>query len=184
MQLQKLFRQLKTKVMKYKIWIVRIVLIILILGWMWMIFGFSGEDGDESQSLSDKITYQVINIIKPDYNQLDPVNKEAYFQKISKVVRKTAHFTEFFILGGLFAGLIATFEKIRKLARGKLYLILISAGISLVYAIVDEVHQGFVKGRTPKVVDVVIDFSGALVAILIFVLIWTIIEKGKQNEKI
>ena len=46
--------------MKHKVWILRIVLIVLIIGWMVMIFGFSAEDGDESQSLSDKITIKTM----------------------------------------------------------------------------------------------------------------------------
>ena len=50
--------------MKHKVWILRIVLIVLIIGWMVMIFGFSAEDGDESQSLSDKITIKVVHILK------------------------------------------------------------------------------------------------------------------------
>ena len=46
-----------------KIYIVRIVLLILIGFWMGTIFGFSAENGESSQSLSDKITVKVVKYI-------------------------------------------------------------------------------------------------------------------------
>jgi len=36
--------------------------------------------------------------------------------------------------------------------------------ITLAYAMSDELHQGFVSGRHPAVLDVCIDFTGALLA--------------------
>ena len=38
------------------------------------------------------------------------------------------------------------------------------------YAITDELHQAFVPGRTPKLLDVLIDSSGASLGISIYVL--------------
>ena len=37
------------------------------------------------------------------------------------------------------------------------------------YAITDELHQAFVPGRTPKLLDVLIDSSGALLGIRMYV---------------
>ena len=61
--------------MKHKVWILRIILIILILSWMYIIFGFSADDADESQSLSDKITIRVVHIIKPSYDSMPKKNR-------------------------------------------------------------------------------------------------------------
>lgn len=102
-----------------KIWILRGVLILLIVFWMSVIFGFSAEDGNESQSLSDKITIQVIQLINSDYEGLSPKLQEQYFNKVSFYVRKTGHFGEYGILGLLIGGLLITFEKIRSLKKAK-----------------------------------------------------------------
>ncbi len=38
--------------------------------------------------------------------------------------------------------------------------------IAVLYAITDEAHQGFVPGRDPSAVDVGIDATGALIAVV------------------
>ena len=154
--------------MKHKIWILRIILIVLIIGWMFIIFDFSADDGDESQSLSDKITLRVIKVLKPDYNKMPKKEQHAYFMTVSKTVRKIGHFGEYGILGALVTGLLLTFEKIRNLSR-KWYICLMTVGWCLVYAISDEIHQGFVKGRNTRPIDIVVDVFGGLVAAVIVV---------------
>ena len=44
-------------------------------------------------------------------------------------------------------------------------------GLTVLYAISDELHQGFVAGRHPSPVDVGIDAAGALIAIAAVALI-------------
>jgi VanZ family protein len=39
-------------------------------------------------------------------------------------------------------------------------------GLSIVYAITDEIHQSFVPGRSPRVLDVGIDALGVLLGLL------------------
>ena len=46
---------------------------------------------------------------------------------------------------------------------------LISVAIALLYAITDELHQSFTGNRGPKFVDVLIDFSGSVIGVLIFI---------------
>ena len=169
--------------MKHKVWIIRVVLIVLILGWMFVIFGFSADDGEESQSLSDKITYRVIKIIKPDYKKMPKKEQHEFFMSVSKTVRKVGHFGEYGILGLLVTGLLLTFEKIKNLSR-KWYIYLMTVGWCLVYAISDEIHQGFVKGRSPRLIDIVVDVFGGFVAAVILVAIWNKINKRKKYEEV
>ena len=61
-----------------QLWAVRLVLIALIVLWMSTIFGFSAKTGVESQSLSDKITIRVVNIIKPDYKNLSAAEQNEF----------------------------------------------------------------------------------------------------------
>jgi len=44
-------------------------------------------------------------------------------------------------------------------------------GVSVLYAMTDEFHQGFVAGRHPSVVDVSIDGTGAVIAVVVVSLI-------------
>ncbi|MBR2213992.1 MAG: VanZ family protein [Eubacterium sp.] len=167
--------------MKLKVWIIRIVLIILILGWMYVIFGFSADDGDKSQSLSDKITFRVMKIIKPDYKKLPKKEQHEFFMTVSKTVRKIGHFGEYGILGTLVTGLLLTFERIRNVSR-KWYIYLMTVGWCLLYAISDEIHQGFVKGRNARPIDIVVDVLGGFVAAVIMVAIWKAINKRKEAK--
>ncbi len=165
--------------MKHKVYILRIILILLIVAWMYVIFGFSADDGDKSQSLSDKITYRVIHIIKPNYNELPKKERKEFFFAVSKSVRKVGHFGEYGILGLLITGLLLTFERIKNISR-KWYIYLITVVWCMVYAITDEIHQGFVKGRNPQVIDVFVDMLGGFVAAVILVAIWKKFRKKKE----
>lgn len=76
---------------------------------------------------------------------------------LSLIVRKLAHFTEYFILGLLVYNLIYSNQK-------KAYFAII---ICVLYAISDEIHQLFVPGRSCQVLDVIIDSSGSLLGIIL-----------------
>ena len=172
--------------MKHKVWIVRVILIIFIALWMLLIFDFSDYDGDSSQKLSDKITIKIVHIIKPSYESLPKVEKKKIFEATSFVVRKTAHVVEYIILGALVCGFLATLDWIKNNSKKTKYVILITTLWCTVYAITDEVHQGFVKGRSPQEFDVFVDFLGALIAAVLFMAIWNKNFKKKRikNEEV
>jgi VanZ family protein len=65
-------------------------------------------------------------------------------------------------------GVLATVT-VRALARGTLArvttsVMLASIAIAALYGVSDEIHQIFVPGRSPEVLDVVADVTGAVVA--------------------
>ena len=78
------------------------------------------------------------------------------------IIRKCAHFTEYFILSLLILRGIRAGAKGMRL-RWALIAILLVAG----YASLDEFHQSFVPGRTAAVGDVLIDTSGGAVALIV-----------------
>ena len=158
-----------------KLWAVRVILIALIALWMSTIFGFSAENGEQSQSLSDKITIQVVHILKSDYDTM-----EEYFNQVSFFVRKTGHFGEYGILGVLISTFLLTFEKIRN--KKRYIVILITTIIGMVYASSDEVHQNFVDGRSPKVMDVCIDTTGCFMGVVFVTIIWFLICRRKRKN--
>ena len=167
---------------KIGIWAVRIILIIMIIFWMMTIFGFSAENGEQSQSLSDKITIKVVQLIKPDYDSLNAEEQQHFFNNVSFVVRKTGHFGEYGILGLLIGSLLITFEGIKNFTKGKILTIGVTTGICMLYAMTDEFHQGFVDGRSPKVMDVCIDTMGGFTGVVFLTLIWLIVNKMRTEK--
>ena len=138
--------------------IIRTILIILILLWMYIVFGFSGQNGEESSGISFKISMLLTR------------NNEEISRTIEPYVRKIAHFSEYAVGGILIFLLLLTFEKISPMIRNILSII-----ITIIYAITDEVHQVFIPGREGKIIDVYIDTLGIITGILFINLIIKII---------
>lgn len=73
------------------------------------------------------------------------------------LLRKATHFSEYFILTGLWWWALSTRVGPRRA-------LLPALGIAIAYAITDEIHQTFVDGRVGTWTDVLIDSAGALAA--------------------
>lgn len=81
---------------------------------------------------------------------------------IITVIRKLAHFTEFFILGALAS---KTFRYTAGKVKGmKLWPI----AFCVIFAVSDEIHQLFIEGRSFMVLDIFIDSIGASTAVFLF----------------
>ena len=92
------------------------------------------------------------------------------------IVRKVAHFSEYFLLGTL-----AYLTAWQYCIRAGQY---ICAGGCAVVAVIDETIQRFVPGRDGNVVDVLIDTFGAVCAIgVILLLIFLIKRRKEKNSK-
>lgn len=117
------------------------------------------------------------------------------------LVRKTAHFTEYAILGGLFFLNLRNWLKSNttlvknskpqttKTVAKKITLDLIKYSLfmsilfSFLYACTDEIHQIFVPGRSAQFRDVLIDTLGASFGALIAYLIIKLFVKIKARSK-
>jgi VanZ family protein len=83
------------------------------------------------------------------------------FQPIHYVIRKTAHFTEYFVF------CILLFRGVRGPRAGWRWTWALSAlAIAAGYAALDEVHQAFVASRTASPWDSLLDSVGAFAASL------------------
>jgi VanZ family protein len=80
------------------------------------------------------------------------------------LTRKTAHFTEYAILGLLSARAFYSSQNVRLHCRW----FIIGVGLIVVYALLDEYHQSFVPSRTASIFDSMIDMAGGLTALLVF----------------
>lgn len=161
-------------------WTIRQFLLLMIVAWMFVIFGFSSEDGEQSQSLSDKITYRVVQTLYPKYEQYEKAKQEKIWNDTSYAVRKTGHFGEYAVLGLLIATLMLTFSKVRN----NMKLCMAAEGFCAVYAMTDEIHQGFVAGRSPKIFDVFIDSLGAGCGIATAVVVCIIIMRIVKSKEV
>ncbi|MDD2363004.1 MAG: VanZ family protein [Oscillospiraceae bacterium] len=92
------------------------------------------------------------------------------------IIRKLAHFSEFFILGILLCLTLRTYTvKIIKNVTIPLFL-------GILVAVTDEFIQLFSAGRAGLVADVVLDFSGFLTGLGLAVLLVLWRDKRKKNK--
>ncbi len=87
------------------------------------------------------------------------------------VIRKLAHFTEFFILGSLISLLLPLDRKNR----------FFCCGFCLLSALLDETIQVF-SDRGDQITDVWLDFSGAAAGILVITVLRCLLERRKQRR--
>jgi len=131
----------------------RFILISMVFICLVFIFIMSSENGSESMSTTIKVS-NVINI-------------GSFY-----MIRKSAHFIEFFILEVFILLMISSF----KIIDFKCFIL--SILFCLLYAISDEVHQLFVIGRSASIIDVLIDYTGSLFGSIFFMLFYYIYNEG------
>jgi len=129
---------------------------------LYFIFYMSSQDGTASGGLS----YEVSKVIILAYNKLfakgypNEILNQLIWQ-IHPLVRKTAHFTEFFVLAVTVAFPLYVYR-----IRG-IFLFLTGGIFCVMVAFLDEYSQSFVTGRSPAFRDVLIDSAGVLCGILL-----------------
>lgn len=139
---------------------------IAVIAWMMIIFSFSAQPANESNELSTGLTRKIIEFIKnfedtPVILLFGENSVEKMTVLINHIIRKTAHFGIFAVLGILVYGLLTSHNTNRKT------IILIAVLICLLYAVGDEIHQYFVPGRACKFSDILIDTAGSFVSIVL-----------------
>jgi len=92
---------------------------------------------------------------------------------------KILHFSAYGILTVLLCFTIHFQEKIKWLSK-KPFLYTIS--IVMAYAILDEIHQSFIPGRSTELLDLLADFLGSLLGLLIVFLIKTNSTAAVENS--
>ena len=124
-----------------------------------LIFGFSAQPAEKSGALSQLITEKLMDVFYPAYWKLSAEQQLTVFQTAHLLVRKCAHFTEYFGFGFLLALWFRLLLPSNSLFQHALY----AAFLGIVYAVLDEWHQSFVGGRQQALFDVIIDSSGVLI---------------------
>ena len=143
-----------------------------------MIFGFSGQNGEESGSLSHLISEKCVEIINSlsgrHWTVLMQQQLATYFEH---PIRKLAHFSEYAVMGIL----VYILWKNRVIFRKNLFLLVtlwvfLSAGL-------DEFHQLFVPGRYGCFADVCLDTCGGMFGFLLMFLWEKVRDRGKGKKE-
>lgn len=134
---------------------------------MFVIFAFSAQKSEESTKLSNGAGRYVVTTVNEVMDKgWNEETVEEYALAIDHPVRKLAHATEYAILALLWFGALGSKLK--------------SVEIAFIYACTDEFHQLFVPGRAGLFTDVLIDTSGAAVAMII---VWLVCRVNKAFNK-
>ena len=141
--------------------------LLLVLAVMVMIFCFSAQSGEQSGAMSGRITRWVLSVVIPEFSEFTTEKQNDIQRTVGLLIRKLAHFSEYALLG------FSLLLHIRQIEKKMLVRLpwLWAWGIGTLYAASDEFHQGFVAGRGPSVVDVMIDSAGVVAGVLVMFLI-------------
>lgn len=153
-----------------------ILFAILSIVWMTVIFIFSNQNADDSTDQSDFVTRILLMIFMPDYNTSSDAEILKIISSLSFIIRKAAHFSIYAILG------IFTYFTVYFSVNKKIKSAIVSLLICFIYACSDEMHQLFISGRSGQIRDVFIDFSGALTATIIVLIIFKIKAHLKTKQ--
>ncbi len=131
---------------------------ILLVAVMVTIFLLSAENGEQSSNTSGtfvKILTFILGFTPPE-----------------DVVRTLGHFCEFAALGFLSANMLFAYkEKLKPV---------LTALLSLGYAVTDEIHQLFVPDRACQLSDLAVDFGGIILGTIVFSVIYLIIKRFER----
>ena len=159
--------------------VMRLILGIMLAGWMIIIFWFSNQPATESSEISGTISYRLVEDTDEIFNwglTTDQIGNIA--GNIEYPIRKAAHMTEYAILGWLAFAFSGTFEM-----RQKVHYIA-ALGFAFCYASTDEFHQYFIPGRSAEVMDVCIDTLGASIGLAILFFTLKVVRKHCQKSKL
>ena len=157
-------------ILRYTFWLLTFSIMVLL-------FDFSSQSRTESASVSRGITETIIKFLYNDYENLPEETRINLLNLIHICVRKLAHFTAFFFMGGFSSNSMLTYNVKSKIK------VLVPLVIGLAYAIFDELHQVMVPGRGPGVLDVLLDFFGCFCGTACVFLIARYFERRKKNER-
>ncbi len=153
----------------------RFVLIVLIIATVSFIWSNSLDDATESKEMSSTVVEKVKPIVDP-YDKIDD-------DLFVTIVRKTAHFSEFALLGAEMFLLACTFSDKKKLT---LPILLIPVSVCFLCAVTDELLQLTSEGRSCEIRDMLIDLGGIIAGTLFICVIQAFIKwiKSKKSKSI
>ena len=140
----------------------------LAIGWIAVLFFFSGQNAADSSALSGWFVDFVRSIFP--FNRI-PADQLIY------VVRKLAHFCIFALEGFLLC--LAMTQSFRDRSAGAVLSVIACTAL----AAANELHQMFSEGRSCEGRDVLIDIGGALLGIAAAMLLLRLIRRWRRARR-
>lgn len=140
---------------KIRYYLPRVLCVAITAVYLCFIFSNSLDNAEESSQKSGVVTKLIQTVV-------DVVSPGSMVRE--GLIRKIGHFTEFAVLGMLLMLCVRIYTK--KYLRN----IFVPLFVSLAAGVTDELIQLTSSGRSSEVRDVVIDFSGAILGIIICIL--------------
>ncbi|HBN07700.1 MAG TPA: teicoplanin resistance protein VanZ [Cyanobacteria bacterium UBA8530] len=133
--------------------------IVVLMAWLVLIFLLSADSssGDHSSNLLQTLL-GVFGILP----------RWEFYDSLHFLIRKLAHFSEYFLLFFLW--------------RWNLKSSFLSLFLAIAYACTDEIHQAFIPHRAGAPEDVLIDAAGALTAWLFFIALTRLVPLLHRQE--
>lgn len=147
--------------------VLTVILWIAAIGWVAVLFFFSGQTAIQSGNLS----MRVLNFLLRLFPSIPyPV------EVLHPILRKLAHFGIFAVEGFLLGMALMTSLRARTLGGA------LAALICMAMAALNEYHQSFSEGRSCELRDVGIDTGGALAGILFAALVLQLIRCAARRR--
>lgn len=155
----------------------RVLSFALLIFWCVVIFAFSAQNAEKSSDTSSGIVIKIVETLYPDFEDFSTEKQESITNTLTFAVRKTAHFSEYFVLGlSAFASAL-TFSRYKPFTRSFGAVV-----FCLLYSVTDEIHQYFVPGRACRLFDMFVDTCGSLTAVVLLSLI--VLKNKKIRSKL
>ena len=138
-----------------------------------MILNFSFENAEESSDTSEGVIKDILEVVMPE-EEITPT----VIRKFQIPIRKIAHFGIYMLLGFCLANAFKYTVSLKQV-----YIYAIAFSSLFLFSIIDEmIIQALSDGRAPQFTDCLIDSSGGLLGILIYILIYHLTNKiTKKN---
>ncbi len=155
---------------------IRIISAVAVVLWMGVIFAFSAQNSTDSGHTSDALEEVVIKVTTDDIDSKPQNEQNIIRTTVFEVVRTSAHFICFAVLGALTLIALLTY-------RMKFCVkVIISTAFSVLYAVSDEIHQRFVPGRTFEWSDIGFDTLGVACGVAVVCLIAYIVSLKRKSR--
>ena len=144
---------------------IRVISLIFVMGIAVTILLFSSQNGDKSGVSSGQFTEIILDVMGEEEAA------EERMLEIGFLIRKLAHFSEYFALATSIYIFVWTYGI--SLAETTLLSVLCATA----YAATDELHQYFVPGRNASALDILLDSMGSVAGVLAIRLFFFWVEK-------
>ena len=135
--------------------------------WTAVIFAMSLKPADDSNEISMGTLARLLTLLG-----LDDL-PQAQWDALHHLIRKCAHFAEYFLLGALWCGYYR--DAHMRYARGSAWT------TATATAAADELLQRFVEGRSGQLSDVLLDSTGAAAGIVLMLCLCTAVCKWHKT---